>query len=108
MHTLYVYSIYMYFESRKSNLCKGITLGVNHLTLATSCKYVGLVISNNLSDQSGIREAYMQNIHFCSTAVKFTTALFLFNMHVVLKINTYIMCSHCTCSCTCIVLAIIL
>ena len=33
---------------------------------------------------------------------------FLSDVHGMLKINTYIKCSDCICSCTCIVLAIIL
>ena len=39
MYTLYVYSIYVYIEYRKSNLSKEITLGGNQLNVATSCKY---------------------------------------------------------------------
>ena len=55
IYTLYAYSMYMYIVSRKSNLSKEITLGSNQLNFATSCKYFGHVISNNLSDESGIQ-----------------------------------------------------
>ena len=57
-----------------------MTLGGKKLNFATSCKYLGHVISNNLSDESDmqakVRLLYAksnmlrQKFHFCSTAVK--------------------------------------
>ena len=37
MYILYVYSMYMYFVSRNSNISK-VSLGGNQLQFATSCK----------------------------------------------------------------------
>ena len=55
MYTLYVYIMYMYCVSRKSNISKEITLGSNQLSLSTSCICFGHAIYNNLSDGADIQ-----------------------------------------------------
>jgi len=55
MYTLYVCSMYKHFVSRKSNLSMEITSEGHQLNFATSCKYFGYVITNNLSNESDIQ-----------------------------------------------------
>ena len=45
----------MYFDSRNANFAKEITLGRTKLNFATSCKYLGHVICNDLSDEADIQ-----------------------------------------------------
>ena len=60
MYTLYVWGMYTYFVSRKTNLCKEITSEGNQFNFATSCKYFGHVISNNLSANNLSEESDIQ------------------------------------------------
>ena len=70
----------MYFDSRNAILAREMTLGRTKLNFATSCKYLGHVICNDLSDevdiQAKVRHLYAKSnmlrlkIHFCSSAVK--------------------------------------
>ena len=70
----------MYSDSRNANLAREMTLGRMKLNFATSCKYLGHVICNDLSDeldiQTKVRLIYAksnmlhQKFHFCSSAVK--------------------------------------
>ena len=73
-------SLIMYFDSRNVNFAREMTLGRTKLNFATSCKYHGHVIFNNLSDQADIqakvRLFYVksnmlhQKCHYCSSVVK--------------------------------------
>ena len=70
----------MYFDSRNANFARKITLGRTKLNLATSCKYLGHVSCNDLSDkadiQAKVRLIYAksnmlsQTFHYCFSAVK--------------------------------------
>ena len=62
-------------------LTKKMTLGRTKLNFATSCKYLGHVICNDLSDEANIQakvtliyaKSYnmlRQKIHYCSSVVK--------------------------------------
>ena len=55
MYPLYVCNMYTHYVCRKSNLSMEITSEDNQLNFATSCKYFGHVISNNLSVESDIQ-----------------------------------------------------
>ena len=66
----------MYFDSRNANLAMEMTLGGKTLNFATSYKYLGHVICNDLSDEADIQAsstaiknklftAYFSNIYMC-------------------------------------------
>ena len=73
-------SLVIYFDCRNTNLASEITLGGKKLNFTTSCKYLGHVIFNNISDeadiQANVRLLYAksnmlhQKFNFCSTAIK--------------------------------------
>ena len=48
-------SLIMYFDSRNANFAREITLGRTKLNFSTSCKYLGHVICNDLSDEADIQ-----------------------------------------------------
>ena len=67
-------------DSRNANFAREITLGRTKLNFATSCKYLGHVICNDLSDEADIQakvrliyaksNMLRQHFHYCSSAVK--------------------------------------
>ena len=69
----------MYFDSRNANLAREMTLGGKKLNFATSYKYPGHVICNDLSDEADIQakvrllyaksNILRQKNHFCSTPI---------------------------------------
>ena len=48
-------SLIMYFDSRNANLAREMTLGRTKLNFTISCKYLGHVICNDLSDKADIQ-----------------------------------------------------
>ena len=70
----------MYFDTRNVNLARKMTLAGKKLNFATSYKYLGHVICNNLSDETDIQaegrlpyaksNLLHQKFHFCSTTIK--------------------------------------
>ena len=70
----------MYFDSRNANLAREVILGRTKLDFATSCKYLGHVICNDLSDEADIqakvrltyakRNMLHKKFNFCSSIVK--------------------------------------
>ena len=73
-------SVVMYIDSRKADDANDLTIGGDKLNLVTTFKYLGHIISNNLSDEADmkakVRQMYAKSnmlrpiFHFCSTAVK--------------------------------------
>ena len=68
-------SLVMYFDSRNANLAREMTLGVKKLNFATSCKYVGYVICNDLS----LRLKFKPNLDFCMLRVTCCVKSFAFH-----------------------------
>ena len=65
----------MYFVSRNANFAREMTLGRTKINFATSCKYLGHVICNDLSDEADIQakdrliyaksNMLSQNVQYC-------------------------------------------
>ena len=75
-------SVAIYIDSRKADVFRDLTIGGDKLNFVTTFKYIGHIISNDLSDEADmkarVRQMYAksdnnmlrQRFHFCSTAVK--------------------------------------
>ena len=74
-------SVAIYIDSRKADVVRDLAIGGDKLNFVTTFKYIGHIISNDLSDEADmkarVRQMYAksdnmlcQRFHFCSTAVK--------------------------------------